>query len=102
MHQKTLQLRIFGFVVSLLLTITSFSIFVNPEFFHLEFRTAILIILILAVIQSMVQVLFFLDLWNEQGPRWNLGIFLSTVSMIFIIVFFSIWIMDHLNYNMMP
>jgi heme/copper-type cytochrome/quinol oxidase subunit 4 len=29
-----------------------------------------------------------------------LSVFISTISIIFIIIFFSIWIINHLNYNM--
>jgi cytochrome o ubiquinol oxidase subunit IV len=103
MHEeKALTMRTIGFVISLALTTAAFSILFRPEFFHLDIDTAILVILVLAVVQALAQFIFFLNLWREKGPRWNLGVFASTVSIIFIVIFFSIWIMDHLNYNMMP
>lgn len=98
--QKELSLRITGFISSLVLTLTAYFIILNPEVFHLDVKAAIMVIFILALIQSLVQLFFFINVWKEAGPLWNLGIFISTVSIIFIIVFFSIWIMDHLNYNM--
>ena len=55
----------------------------------------------LALIQSVVQLVFFIDVWKEEGIRWNLIFFVSTVTIIFIVIFFSIWIINHLNYNMM-
>jgi cytochrome o ubiquinol oxidase subunit IV len=101
-HQHTLTLRIVGFLVSLLLTIVAYFMIVSPALFSVETRGAVLAILILALLQSVVQSIFFLDLGREKKPYWNLVVFISTISIIFIIVAFSIWIMHHLNYNMMP
>jgi len=96
------QARIIGFVASLILTMAAYFIIISPESVKLTIETAIYAILLLALFQATVQVLFFLDLWREKGPPWNLSAFVSTLSIIFVIIFFSIWIMDHLNYNMMP
>ncbi|MBF0206417.1 MAG: cytochrome C oxidase subunit IV family protein [Oligoflexia bacterium] len=102
MYQKTLSLRIFGFIASFILTVAAFLIIIHPGLFHLENRAAIVIILSLALLQFIIQSIFFLDLGRETGPQWILAFFISTLFIILIIVFFSIWIMDHLNYNMMP
>lgn len=98
--QHTLTLRITGFIASLILTLITYFIIINPIFFNFDVKTAIIVIFILALLQSFVQLIFFINVWKEKGPLWNLGVFLSTVSIIFIIVFFSFWIMNHLNYNM--
>jgi heme/copper-type cytochrome/quinol oxidase subunit 4 len=55
----------------------------------------------LALAQSLVQLIFFINVWKEKESFWNLGIFISTVSIIFIVVYFSIWIINHLNYHML-
>lgn len=102
MQEKPLTLRITGFIASLLLTVTAYFMIVRPEFFHLGIRTIVIVIFILAVLQGMVQLIFFINIWQEKGPRWNLGVFVSTLCIIVIIVAFSIWIMNHLDYNMMP
>lgn len=102
MHQKTLALRFIGFIGSLILTLTAYFIIIRPESFHLKTGPAILIIFILAILQFIVQFVFFLDLWREKGPKWNFAVFLTTLSILFIIIAFSIWIMNHLDYNMMP
>ena len=95
-----LSLRATGFITSLLLTLAAYFIILHPEFFNFDIKTAVIVIFTLALIQSLVQLIFFINVWKEEGPLWNLGIFISTVSIIFIIVYFSIWIMNHLNYNM--
>lgn len=94
--------RIMGFAVCLLLTLLAFILIGYPGAFHLTTSEVILVIVNLAVLQAIVQSIFFLNLFGEKGVRWNVGVFLSTLSIIFVIIFFSIWIMDHLNYNMMP
>lgn len=94
--------RLAGYVLSLILTLIAYFIIVQPGYFDLNIWTAVLIIFFLALTQSLVQLIFFINVWKEKGPLWNLGIFISTVSIIFIIIFFSIWIMNHLNYNMQP
>jgi cytochrome o ubiquinol oxidase operon protein cyoD len=100
MH-KTAISRVIGFVASLILTLTAFLIVVRPNFFHLEIGTAIPIIFILAVLQAIFQSICFLNVLSEKGPRWNLVIFVSTISIVIVIVVFTIWVMNHLNYNMM-
>lgn len=99
---STLASRFSGFIGSLILTLIAYFIIVSPESFGLEPRAALGLILALAVCQAALQVVFFLDITHEKGTRWNFLVFISTMSIIFIIVAFSIWIMHHLNYNMMP
>ena len=45
---------------------------------------------------------FFLHLGKETKPRWKLYVFGFMVSVVLIIVFGSIWIMNNLNYRMTP
>jgi cytochrome o ubiquinol oxidase operon protein cyoD len=99
--KRELLFRIVGFIASLALTIAAYLIIVNPEIFNSSIKTVTIILFILALLQSLVQLIFFINVWKEEGPLWNLGIFISTASLIFIVVFFSIWIINHLNYNMM-
>lgn len=99
MHKEITQ-RISGFIASLALTLAAYFIIIEPASFHLSNKAAVLAILILALIQSIVQLIFFINVWKEKGSFWNLGVFISTVSIIFIVIFFSIWIINHLNYNM--
>lgn len=96
-HTGTLSVRIFGFVLSLALTMAAYWIIKDPAYFHLTTHMAGLTILVLAISQALVQYLFFLQL-REEGAYWNATVFASTVSIIFIIIFFSIWIMNNLDY----
>jgi len=100
MH-TTLASRLIGFAASLLLTLAAFFIIIHPEFFHWGMQGTILAILTLAVLQFAVQSICFINLWSEKGPRWNLIVFISTISIILVIIIGSLWIMNHLNGNMM-
>lgn len=100
--QKTLSSRLIGFGASLILTLIAFIIVLHPNFFHLSKGMDILVIFIVAILQAIVQCICFLHVLSEKGPRWNLVVFISTISIVLIIIVFSIWVMNHLNYNMMP
>jgi cytochrome o ubiquinol oxidase subunit IV len=97
-----LTLRLTGFFASLGLTLLAYFVIIQPGWFNIGNQTATIAIFILAFLQSIVQLLCFIDIWWEKGPLWNFYVFVSTVSIIFIVIFFSIWIMSHLNHNMMP
>lgn len=88
-----------GFVLSVVLTVAAYYFVVNDTFAH---RELIAIIVGLAVAQLMVQLLFFLHLGKESKPRWNLIVFMFMLMVVGIVVIGSIWIMDNLDYNMMP
>jgi cytochrome o ubiquinol oxidase subunit IV len=95
----TLKSYLIGFVLSIALTLVPYFLVVNHL---LTGEILIAIILGLAVVQLLVQLLFFLHMGQEKGPRWKLMIFTSFVSIILIVVVGSLWIMYHLNYNMSP
>lgn len=88
-----------GFLLSLATTLASYMLVTS----HIFDNTILLIVvLFLAFLQLIVQLLFFLHLGQEKQPRWNLYFFVATVGMMLLVIIGSIWIMDHLNYNMMP
>jgi len=93
-----------GFVISLILTGISYMAvmnFMSPEsVFSLEIVIAL--VMSLAVLQMFVQLIYFLHLGSKNSPKWNLLFFISTVLVVLIVVVGSLWIMYHLNYNMMP
>ena len=99
--KATYKSYLVGFIISIALTLAAFFIVLRPGFFHAGAGAVVPIILVLAVAQLLVQLLCFLHIGNESGPRWKLVAFLSTASIVLIVIIGSIWIMSHLNYNMM-
>lgn len=62
----------------------------------------IFMLAVLAVLQLLVQVIFFLHLSAERRARLTLISAIFTVVVTLMIVVGSLWIMQNLNYNMMP
>ncbi len=93
----TLATYVIGYIFSIYLTITAYLLVEN----HLLSHTPLfLFILALAFVQFIVQVFFFLHLGRETRPRWKLAVFFGMVTIVFILVAGSLWIMTTLNYRM--
>lgn len=102
--KATLKSYVIGFISSIVLTLAAYALIeTHISSAHETFSHTFLLaaILTLAVVQLIVQLIFFLHLGDESGPRWNLVIFGSTLAIVLILVIGSIWIMNHLNYDMM-
>jgi cytochrome o ubiquinol oxidase operon protein cyoD len=95
----TLSSLSLGFVLSLLLTLSSYFM-VTLNIFD---KNAIPItILFLAFMQLVGQSIFFLHLDKENKGRWRLVFFISTFSVVLIVIVASIWIMNSLYSHMAP
>jgi cytochrome o ubiquinol oxidase operon protein cyoD len=92
----TFKTYIIGFILSLALTLAAY--------FAVLWQVPVTVFVItgLAMVQLVVQMIFFLHVGQGKDRHWNLVVFFSTLSVIFILVAGSIWIMNHLNYNMTP
>lgn len=85
-----------GFVLSIVATLTAYFLVVNNTF---PKEMLIAVILTIAVVQLVVQMVFFLHI--GRGSHWKLLTFIFTVVFVLIVVIGTIWIMNNLNYNMM-
>ncbi len=95
----TFKLYLTGFAASIILTLAAYFAVAAHI---LSGSMLIAAIMALAIIQLIVQLIFFLHLGKGQDSTWNLVVFFSTVTLVLIIVVGSLWIMNHLNYNMTP
>jgi cytochrome o ubiquinol oxidase operon protein cyoD len=103
--QGTFASYLTGFLSSLVLTLIAFGLaelHIQSEHSVISHGILFPAILGLALIQLIIQLVFFLHLHKESGPRWNLAIFLSTITLVLLVIVGSLWIMAHLNYNMTP
>lgn len=98
-HQTSIRRYVTGFVVSVILTIAAYFVVTGSTF---DRRAIIAIVMLFAVIQLVVQLVFFLHLGQEQKPRWNIAALLFMFLVVSIVVGGSLWIMNNLNYNMSP
>ena len=104
-HKGLLKSYIIGFIFSIILTMLAYLlVYVHISMSHtgITHEFIIPILLVLAVVQLFVQLIFFLHMGREKKPRMNLSVFIAFISLILLIAISSLWIMDHLNYNMMP
>lgn len=95
----SLATYIAGFVMSVALTLIAYMLVVQRTF---DEQLIVGIIVGLAVAQFLVQVVFFLHLSRERSPRWNLVIFGFMLMVLLILVLGTLWIMNNLDYQMMP
>ena len=94
-----------GLVLALALTITAFSLVFGQTYAGPGILPAgwlIPAILVLAMAQLVVQLVFFLHLGQSKESQWNAVMFCFTFFGILVVVLASLWIMNHLNYNMTP
>lgn len=101
----SLKSYLIGFVICVALTLLSFYFgfqHVNSE--HASYSHEFLRTLfgILAIVQLVAQLIFFLHLGKGSDSSWNLAALFSTAFIVLLLVVGSIWIMNHLNYNMTP
>lgn len=93
----SLKTYLVGFVLSTILTLIPFIMVMN----HSASRTALFgIIVIAAVLQLIVQLVYFLHLDSSAEERWNVVSFIFTAIVIILLVGLSVWIMWSLNANM--
>jgi cytochrome o ubiquinol oxidase subunit IV len=96
---SSLQSYVVGFILSLGLTALAFSAVMTGL---LPRATMLPTIACLAVVQLLVQLLFFLHLGAAPEQRNNTVIFLLTTLLISTVIGGSLWVMHNANVNMMP
>ena len=94
----TLKSYVIGFFASLLLTSASFYLVVAKL---LAGPALVYAIVGLALMQAVVQLLFFLHVGQEAKPRWETVVFYFMVTILIIISAGSLWIMNDLNDRVM-
>ena len=94
---KSLNSYVLGFLLSLILTLIAFFVVAKHSLPQVDLMATLMV---LAVVQLFVQVVFFLRLNATPEGRWNLMPFLCAILIVLVLVFGSIWIMANLNYNM--
>lgn len=93
-----------GFILSVGLTLGAYVIVdTHTMSGHMvyEHHRVVMAIMTFALLQLLVQVVFFLHLGTEKKPRWNSVAFLFMLLTVLIIDIGSLWIMDNLNRHMM-
>ncbi len=96
----TLRGYVTGFLAAVFLTALPFW-FVMGKMFGSSGTTAA-VILAFAAVQIVVHMIYFLHMSPKSEGGWNLLALLFTVMLVVIALSGSLWVMYHLNHNMMP
>ena len=95
----TLRTYLTGFLVSALLTLAAFWTVMARPF---SARVAAVLVVTLAIAQILVQTRAFLHVNARAQGGWILVAYVFTAVLLLIAIGGSLWIMFHLNTNMMP
>lgn len=83
------------FILSIILTLIPFFLVM----FNFNKNNNIIILIFCAIIQIILHLIYFLHLNLSSKKKWNLVFLIFTTIIISILVFGSIWIMNHLSFN---
>ena len=89
---------VWGLIWSIVLTAIPFALVMGG---YLDNGLTLLIILLCAIAQVFVQLVFFLHMNGSSEQIWNTTSAVFIVLIVAIVVLGSIWIMQHLNHNML-
>ena len=87
-----------GLLLSIILTAVPFTMVMTGS---VTGTLAVAIILVCAVAQVLVQLIFFLHIIISSEQQWNTTSAIFVVVLVAILIIGSIWIMAHLNHNML-
>ena len=96
----TLRGYVTGFIAAVVLTAIPFWLVMGKAFGSANITAAV--ILAFAAVQIVVHMVYFLHMNAKSEGGWNLLALLFTVMLVVIALSGSLWVMYHLNHNMMP
>ena len=89
-----------GFILSVVLTAIPFWLVMDNVI--PKSSTMGIVLLVFAAMQIVVHVIYFLHLNARAENGWNMLAIIFTGMVVFIMLSGSLWVMYHLNLNMMP
>ena len=89
-----------GFILSLILTAIPFWIVMGNVFD--KSSTTAFVILAFAAVQIVVHMIYFLHMNARSEHGWTMLALIFTVVIVVITLSGSLWVMYHLNHNMVP
>lgn len=89
-----------GFVLSVALTAIPFWLVMSGTLPSKQITA--LVIMAFAVVQIVVHMIYFLHMSPKSENGWSMMALIFTIVMVMIALSGSLWVMNHLNSNMMP
>ena len=100
LHNQKLKTYISGYILSIVFTLTAYSIVSSNKASHYWY--VIISISVLAGMQFIVQLYFFLHIKFEREQKWKVSVLVFMILVVAILVIGSVWIMNNLNVRMTP
>ena len=98
-YHATVKGYVIGFLLSVVLTAIPFWLVMGKV---LPSTLTSILVLAFAAVQMVVHIVFFLHLDRKSQGGWNLLALVFTAIILFILLSGTIWVMLHMNENMMP
>lgn len=89
-----------GFILSVILTAIPFWLVMGKTFSSSS--TTAMVILGFAAVQIVVHMIYFLHMNTRSEGGWSMLALIFTTMLVVITLSGSLWVMFHLNHNMMP
>ncbi len=107
-HTSPIRKKIIGYCIGFVLSLLSTGIaywlviiHISTDHMVLEHGLLTVLLMVLAVSQFILQLVYFLHIGSDDKPQWRVLVLWFMIIMVLIIGVGSLWIMDNLNYNMM-
>jgi cytochrome o ubiquinol oxidase operon protein cyoD len=97
---STLKGYMTGFVLAAILTAIPFWLVMTGQFD--KSSTTAAVVLGFAAVQMIVHIIYFLHMDAKSQGGWNMLALIFTLVLVVITLSGSIWVMYHLDHNMMP
>ncbi|WP_156522156.1 cytochrome o ubiquinol oxidase subunit IV [Croceicoccus mobilis] len=91
---------VIGFLLSVVLTAVPFWLVMSGAI--ADKQATALVIMAFAIVQIVVHMIYFLHMNTKSEGGWTMMALIFTVIIVVIALSGSLWVMYHLNYNMMP
>lgn len=91
---------VIGFLLSVVLTAIPFALVMTNAFS--DPRVTAGIVTAMAMVQIVVHMIYFLHMNTKSESGWTLMALIFTIIIVVIVVAGSLWVMYHMNLNMMP
>ncbi|EJF91244.1 cytochrome o ubiquinol oxidase subunit IV [Bartonella tamiae] len=100
-HSASAGKYMVGFILSVILTLASFLPVMNHWLDDWAVSSKVIYLVGMALIQIVVQIIFFLHLNEGPDAKWNVTAMWSGVVFIALVIGGTWFAISHLNYNMM-
>jgi cytochrome o ubiquinol oxidase operon protein cyoD len=99
-NHGSLKSYVIGFVLAVILTAIPFWLVMGKVID--KSSTLGVVLLAFAAVQVVVHMVYFLHMNTKSEGGWSMLALIFTTMMVFIMLSGSLWVMYHLNHNMMP